>query len=463
MCGILFTSQSNDIDDNIITPLKQRGPDATTSISLYGYTFVHTLLSMSQHYRLQPIIHDDIVILFNGEIYNYKQFGDEILCDTDAIITAYRIHGMHFAKYLDGEFAIIIYDHNIRKLFISTDIFGTKPLWADFTNLGACSYFSPLDKLQHHNIIQCEPNTTYIYDITYRSLTKLRIYNFDLRQYKTDYNDWINAFDAAITKRATNTKHNIFIGLSSGYDSGAIMTALLKQHREFAAYTILGSENHDIIQQRAKLLKTHNIYDIDEREYIDIVNEIKQYENYNMVIDNVSKPLYHDNGAIGLASICKRARANNQIIYLSGSGADEIYSDYGYNKVKHYRHSTLGGYYPTDLSKVFPWRNFYMNTQRAYLMKDEYIGGYYGIEARYPFLDKYVVQEFLNLHESLKNREYKAPIYYYLIDSDTPIDNDRKIGFNCGYRYNADTNTVTKHIATRTHIGITTDPSLITS
>ena len=46
--------------------------------------------------------------------------------------------------------------------------------------------------------------------------------------------------------------------------------------------------------------------------------------------------------------------------------------------------------------------------------KDESVGGSYGIEVRYPFLDRRLVQSFLNIEASLKNEKYKAPLYHYL-------------------------------------------------
>ena len=48
---------------------------------------------------------------------------------------------------------------------------------------------------------------------------------------------------------------------------------------------------------------------------------------------------------------------------------------------------------PTALQQIFPWADFYGGSQRAYLAKDEYVTGAYGIEGRFPFLDVALVQE----------------------------------------------------------------------
>ena len=140
-----------------------------------------------------------------------------------------------------------------------------------------------------------------------------------------------------------------------------------------------------------------------------------------------------DNGAIGCSYICSLAKKQGEKIYLSGSGADEIFSDYGFNGVKYFDHSTIGGYFPNDLKSVFPWKNFFGNAQRAYLMKEEHVAGSYGIEGRYPFLDKYVVQEFLWLSAELKNRNYKSPLDNYLTLNKFPYEKNQKTGFGCGF------------------------------
>jgi asparagine synthetase B (glutamine-hydrolysing) len=88
--------------------------------------------------------------------------------------------------------------------------------------------------------------------------------------------------------------------------------------------------------------------------------------------------------------------------------------------------------FPADLNEVFPWRNFYDGTQRMYLLKEEHVAGMFGIEARYPFLDKRLVQEFLHLSHKLKNAKYKSVLHEYLSKYNYPVFEKRKIGFSAG-------------------------------
>ena len=74
---------------------------------------------------------------------------------------------------------------------------------------------------------------------------------------------------------------------------------------------------------------------------------------------------------------------------------EEILSDYGFGGAKWCPQSSFGGLFPENLSSIFPWKEFFLSTQRDYLHKEEHVAGAHGVEARYPFLDPRVVQEYL--------------------------------------------------------------------
>ena len=110
-------------------------------------------------------------------------------------------------------------------------------------------------------------------------------------------------------------------------------------------------------------------------------------------------------------------------------GGDEIFSDYGFGGQSKYQHSNFGGLFPEDLHTIFPWPSFYGSTMESYLAKEEYVGGAYGMESRYPFLDKAVVQEFLWLDVKLKNGQYKNVLHEYFVRNRFPFAPGQKIGF----------------------------------
>ena len=92
MCGILATSREIEDLQEVIEFLKRRGPDATNHLQYRGISFVHTLLSMTGKLTIQPFIdgENDLVAFFNGEIYNYLDFGD-YESDGQCILPLYRV------------------------------------------------------------------------------------------------------------------------------------------------------------------------------------------------------------------------------------------------------------------------------------------------------------------------------------------------------------------------------------
>jgi len=368
-----------------------------------GLTFFHSLLPITGKFTKQPFVSRDIVCEYNGEIYNHTF----LRSDGENIIPLYRQHGIRFPQSLDGEFAIALYDFGSDLALFITDPFGTKPLWRN--GIECASYESGVGG---HRI---KPNTIEGVRIS----TGEEILNFNYHewrwvQYKENYDDWISAFERSVEKRATP---NCFIGLSSGYDSGAIANALNKLGTDYKAYIVENNENKDILDKRKEGIK-YEIVTVDPNiKYVlkkRVEKVIYNHSSEAEIVDDVA--------SLGLASICKLARKEGRKVLLSGQGADEIIGDY-----KLYpKQSNFGGVFPKELSE---WENFSGGFQRDYLNKEEYIGGAFNVETRYPFLDKEVVQEFLWLTPELKNRNYKAPIFKYLTKNNVPFDKEVKRGF----------------------------------
>jgi asparagine synthase (glutamine-hydrolysing) len=436
MCSIIFTNKNITDLDYVNHYQKFRGPDATSVIedTENGFTFVHNLLSITGELREQPFVKDNVVCIFNGEIYNYKDFGD-YGSDGDCLVDLYLEYGDSFVKKLDGEFAILLIDYNKKKLIVSTDVFATKPLWISFDGgVGVASYHSALERLGFHNIRKVNANTTEIYSLEEIKLIKKEsVFDFDLEQHIDSYDRWNEAFVNSIRKRSEGVREKIFIGLSSGYDSGAIGNELYKQNVSFKSYSIIGKENEEVLKDRYEILKNTQIIRMDMNTF----NEVKHYldnccENY---LNDSGGRMLNDKAAAGLGYISNLANKEGYRIYLSGQGADEIISNYGWNGYKIYPHSQFGGYFPEDLSDIFPWESFYEGTQIDYINKEECVAGTYGIETRYPFLDVKLVQEFLWLTQDLKNRRYKSVIAEYLDVNNFPFDENAKCGFNPTLNY----------------------------
>jgi len=269
MCSFLiyFLAQCQNADINIINrKLKLRGPDKTNIVDINGYKFIHNLLHITGTMTLQPFIDNNIVALFNGEIYNYKELeqktGKEYQSDGCCIIPSYLKYGRDFVKKLDGDFALALFDFTNNIVILSSDVFATKPIWYGTKDgkLYASTFKTPLKDLGIHEPQKIKANETLIFDLTTGLIIEKKdVYTFDLNQHKTTYDDWINAFELGIKKRTEHLQYPLFICLSSGYDSGVIACVLNKLGIKYYTYTVMGIENADIMNQRFRNKKNKKI------------------------------------------------------------------------------------------------------------------------------------------------------------------------------------------------------------
>ncbi len=148
MCGILgFVGGEKNSDTSVSDALERlahRGPDARGSYQGDGIVLGHLRLSILDLSSLanQPM-HSHCgryVMVFNGEIYNFKAIHQRIASarpgfvsrtqsDSEIILEAFAIWNTHFLQFLNGMFAMAIWDKQERKLFLFRDRLGIKPLY----------------------------------------------------------------------------------------------------------------------------------------------------------------------------------------------------------------------------------------------------------------------------------------------------------------------------------------------
>ena len=148
MCGItgkIYLDSSNNIDAHELKKMTDsiyhRGPDdegfyINKNIGL-GFRRLSIIDLSTGH---QPLANEDesIWIVFNGEIYNYKELQDDLITkghifktksDTETIVHLYEQYGVDCVKHLRGMFAFSIWDNNKKQLFCARDRFGIKPFY----------------------------------------------------------------------------------------------------------------------------------------------------------------------------------------------------------------------------------------------------------------------------------------------------------------------------------------------
>ena len=150
MCGIACyygkrESEGREYILNARTLLKHRGPDDSGIYENKEVKLLQTRLSIVE---LSPLGHQPMlsacgryVIVFNGEIYNHKDLRTQFLpnhsfrghSDTETLIELFCLQKEKMLQHLVGMWAMIIWDTESEKIFISRDRFGQKPLYTRFT------------------------------------------------------------------------------------------------------------------------------------------------------------------------------------------------------------------------------------------------------------------------------------------------------------------------------------------
>ena len=145
MCGFCgFTGElieSDEILTKMMDKIVHRGPDSAGKHIDGGVAMGFRRLSIIDlDNGSQPMYNEtgDIVITFNGEIYNYQELREELIqkghkfknnADTEVLIHGYEEYGKELLNKLRGMFAFVIWDSTKKELFGARDFFGIKPFY----------------------------------------------------------------------------------------------------------------------------------------------------------------------------------------------------------------------------------------------------------------------------------------------------------------------------------------------
>ncbi len=166
MCGItgIFDTRARrDIDAAVLQRMNDsqhhRGPDEGSVHIEPGVGFGHRRLSIIDVATgQQPLFNEDgsVVVIFNGEIYNYQQLIPELQAlghvfrtksDTEVIVHAWESWGVECVKRFRGMFAFALFDRNRDTLFLARDRMGVKPLYYALLDDGMLLFGSELKSL----------------------------------------------------------------------------------------------------------------------------------------------------------------------------------------------------------------------------------------------------------------------------------------------------------------------------
>ena len=163
MCGIAgFNWPDQFIVEKMAETLRHRGPDdigfyVDSNVSL-GHSRL-SIIDISERGH-QPMKFEDMVIVYNGEIYNFRQLREQLRSydynfvsdtDTEVVLCSYHRWGPSCVDRFNGMWAFCIYDKTKNTFFLSRDRFGIKPLYYYFDG-DKFIFASELKAIRKHNI-----------------------------------------------------------------------------------------------------------------------------------------------------------------------------------------------------------------------------------------------------------------------------------------------------------------------
>ena len=165
MCGLLgIVGNGNILADNdkvvcALDLIRHRGPDDTGIWRKENVVLAHrrlAIIDLDQR-AVQPMHHENLVIVFNGEIYNYREIRSELSAlghtfktssDTEVIMQSWQRWGPNCLAHLEGMFAFALWDKLSKKLYLARDRYGEKPLFVHEGNNGL-AFASEIPPLIH--------------------------------------------------------------------------------------------------------------------------------------------------------------------------------------------------------------------------------------------------------------------------------------------------------------------------
>lgn len=405
MCGIsgsIVKSRFDreDLIKKTLSLMRRRGPDNRSHFKLkYNdkvLNLLHTRLNIIDINKRsnQPMTIGEFTLIFNGEIYNYielrkklklKNYSFETNSDTEVLLKSYIEYGENCVNHFNGMWAFAIWNNKKKKLFISRDIFGEKPLYYHLSDKGfffgsEIKFIKSLSnesfKVNKEHINKnlfygykslCKNNETFfdkIYSLENSTnitidlnlnLIKRKFWspkiNIDNRlQEKTASNEVKRLLQKSLNLRMRSDVPIAFC-LSGGIDSGLLVSLANKKfHKKVSTFSIIDQD-----------------YRYNERKNINLILDDLKCDNLKIFLKKKKnlffkrlKELtnYHD-GPISTISYYIHSFLSEEIskkgykVAISGTGADEIFTGY-------YDHYLL------HLQSIYKHKSFKKNLENWY-------------------------------------------------------------------------------------------------
>lgn len=369
MCGIVGFNSKNSVKiDAMLDSIKHRGPDGVGKFESDLFSMGHVRLSILDLSKNgdQPMYFENIVMVYNGEIYNFKEIRKELISygyhfvsntDSEVVLKAYHKWGIKAINKFIGMFAIAFYDKNNQTLTIIRDRTGIKPLYYFFNgnDFIFASELRPIMKFQNNLDISNDALSEFfrygyissnlsifkdcyklpagyfgVFDLNQKSFKLEQYWSilpfFDMPKFDVGEEKLIDNLEEVLVNAFTcTTVSDVPIGifLSGGIDS-SIVTAILQKHCGNVNTFTIGFNNEkyneaEYAKNIAKFLKTNH-----HEEYLDISQAKSILKKFPDIYDEP----FADSSGIPTVLVSEFAKKNGIKVVLSADGGDEIFCGY---------------------------------------------------------------------------------------------------------------------------------------
>ncbi len=378
MCGICgfipqdaATVPEAYVLEKMCKSLRHRGPDAMGLYQGAGIGLGHQRLKIIDLHAGQQPMSDATgryTLVFNGEVYNYRQLRDELLrkgyvftsqSDTEVLLYGLIAHGIAFLEKVNGMFAFAFYDAHEKSLLLARDRFGVKPLYyADIANVGtyfaseataiasACpkltsindesatlflamsyipgeySIFKAIKRLNPGAYIKIEQGHIITQGLWWNILHEWEADQDNTCTYScTDWHEHFRETLEDCVKIRLKADVPLGVFLSGGIDS-ATVAALATQH--FSGILSFTMAFHDKSYNEAPYaLETAQFLNTKHHEAI---ADLGSQEELEHLVNTLDEP-FADTSVIPMHTLCKLAK-QHVTVALTGDGADELLGGY---------------------------------------------------------------------------------------------------------------------------------------
>ncbi len=407
MCGIAgiignISEKKYSLIKKMISSLFHRGPDKLKVLRTKNSLLAFSRLKIIDfdNRSMQPMISEDKkhILLFNGEIYNYKELKKKLEkkynfiteSDSEVLLAMLKLYGLSCLKDLNGMFAFCYLNILENTFTLVRDRFGQKPLYYSIDE-DSCYFaseiksllsaginnspnFSSISEYLHKGKIDCSEYTwfenvkqieagTFVQIKDIKVINKVRWYNLEnfkkvcIPKNLNEKNELINSIFTNVCNEHLNSDAKIGVKLSGGLDSSTMLAYSEKKGPNFTN-KCFSVDFGDSLSEKKWIIETAKFF----KKKVNLLNyQVSDFLNdYEKMIFSHEGPL---GGLMNCAfeKIYLNASKNNIRVLLDGTGLDEAFGGY---RIHHL-------YYLNRMKNKFNFNNHLTDYANKWKIKEE--------------------------------------------------------------------------------------------